>query len=79
MVANLARLGILIQVSVRSQYLLRLLSLCWITCGRTLYPHIKGVLPPTAIEPTPFQNLDSKVAGLQMYATTNGSSRRPLR
>ena len=55
-VANLARLGILVQcqVSVRSQYLVRLLFQCWITGGHTIHPPIEGLLPPTGIEPTPF-------------------------
>ena len=41
-VANLARLAILVQcqVSVRSQYLVRLLSQCWITGGHTIHPPI---------------------------------------
>ena len=56
-VANLARLGISVhcQVSVRSQYLVRLLSQCWITGGHTIHPPIEGLLPPTGNEPIPFQ------------------------
>ena len=71
-VANLARLGILVhyQVSVRSQYLVRLLSQCWITGVHTIHPLIKGLLSSTGIEPTLFQNSPSKVAGLQVHATT---------
>ena len=71
-VANLARLGISVhcQVSVRSQCLVRLLSQCWITGGHTIHPPIEGLLPPTGIEPTPFRNSASKVAGLQVHATT---------
>ena len=30
------------------------------------------MLPPTGIEPTPFRNSTSKVAGLQVHATTPG-------
>ena len=73
-VANLARLGISVhcQVSVRSQYLVRFLSQCWITGGHTIHPPIEGLLPPTGIEPTPFRNSASKVAGLQVHATTPG-------
>ena len=41
----------------------------WITVGHTIHPPIEGLLPPTGIEPTPFQNLASKVAGLQVHAT----------
>ena len=71
-VANLARLGISVhcQVSGRSQYLVRLLSQCWITGGHTIHPPIERLLPPTGIEPTPFQNSASKVAGLQVHTTT---------
>ena len=72
--SNLAQPGISVhcQVSVRSQYLVRLLSQCQITGGRTIYPPIEGLLPPTGIEPTPFQNSASKVPGLQVHATTPG-------
>ena len=71
-VANLARLAISVhcQVSVRSQYLVRLLSQCWITGGHTIHPPIEGLLPPIGIEPTLFRNSASKVAGLQVHATT---------
>ena len=74
-VANLARLGILVhfQVLVRSQYLVRILSQCQITGGHTIHPPIERLLPLTGIEPT-FQNSVSKVAGLQMHATTPGVS-----
>ena len=70
-VANLARLRISVycQVSVRSQYLVRLLSQCWITGGHTCQPPIEGLLPPTCLETTPFRNLASKVAGLQLHTT----------
>ena len=72
MVANLARLGISVhcQVSVRSQYLVRLLSLVLDYHGHTVHPPIEGLLPPTGIEPTLFQNLASKVAVLQVHTTT---------
>ena len=74
-VANLARLGISVhcQVSVRSQYLVRLLSQCWMTGNRTIHLPFEGLSPPTGIEPTPLQNSASKVAGLQVHATTPGS------
>ena len=73
-VANLARLRIQVccQVSVRSQYLVRLHSQCWITGGHTIHPPITGLLPPTGIGPTPFRNSASKVDGLQVHATTSG-------
>ena len=71
-VANLAGLGISVhcQVSVRSQYLVRLLSQCWITGGHldyriTVHPTIEGLLPPTGIESTTFRNSAFIVAGLQ--------------
>ena len=54
------------------QYLVRLLFKCWITGGHTIHPPIEGLLPPTGIEPTPFRNSASKVAGLQVPATTPG-------
>ena len=71
-VANLARLGISVhcQVSVRFQYLVRLISQCRITDGHTIRPPIEELLPPTGIEPTPFRNSTSKVAGLQVDAST---------
>ena len=55
-VANLAQFGISVhfQVSVKSQYLVRLLSYCWIAGGHTIHPPIKGLLPLTGIEPTLF-------------------------
>ena len=40
--------------------------------GHTILPHTEGLLPPTGIEPTPFWKLDSKIAGLQVHATTPG-------
>ena len=80
-VANLARLGISVcwQVSVRFQYLVRLLSQCWITDGHTIHPPIEGLLLPTGIEPTSFRNSASKVAGLQMHGTTPGSFRNQFK
>ena len=73
-VANLVQIGISIhcQVSARSQYLVRFLSLYWITGGHTVHPPIEGLLPPTVMEPTTFRNLASKVSGLQVHATTLG-------
>ena len=64
-VANVARLGISVHC-----YLVRLLSLCWITGRHTIHPPIERLLPSTSTEPTPFQNLAFKVAGLQLHATT---------
>ena len=71
-IANLARLGISVhcQVSVRLQYLVRLLSQCWIAGGHKIRPPIEELLPPTGIEPTPFRNSTSKVAALQVDAST---------
>ena len=48
--------------TVMSQYLVRLLSLCWITCAHRIHPPIEGLLLSTGTESTPFQNLASKVA-----------------
>ena len=77
--ANFARLRISVhcQVSVRSLYLVRLLSQCWITGGHTVHPPIERLLPPTCIEPTLFRNSASKVAGLQVHATTPGCQCMP--
>ena len=36
---------------------------------------VEGLLPPTVIKPTLFRNSASKVAGLQVHATTPGKSR----
>ena len=71
-VANLARLEISVhcQVSVRSQFLVRPFSQCWITVSHTIRPPIEELIAPTGIEPTPFQNLASQVAGLLVHATT---------
>ena len=70
-VTNLTRLGILVhcQVLVSSQYLVRLLSQCWITGGHTIHPPIEGMLLPTGIEPTPFRNSASKVKNLYGVST----------
>ena len=70
-VADLARRGILVYclVTGRSQYLVRLFSLYWITVGHTIHPPIEGLLPPTGIEPTLFQNLAWIVAVLRVHAT----------
>ena len=78
--ANLARLGISVhcQVSVRSKYLVRFLSQCWITGGHTIHQPIDRLLPPTGIELIPFQNSASKVAGLQVHATTPGFGSAPF-
>ena len=70
-VADLIRLGISVRyVSIRSPYLVRFLSLCWITGGYTIHPPIEGLFPPTSTEPAPFQISASKVAGLRVHATT---------
>ena len=73
MVADLARIGISVhcQVSVRFQYLVSLLSLCWITGLYSVYRPIEGLLPATGIELTLFRNSVSKVPGLQVHATTS--------
>ena len=64
--ANLARLGnsVFCQISVRSQFLVRLLFSYWISGGNTIHPPIKGQLPSTGAEPTPFRNLASKLLNL---------------
>ena len=41
----------------------------WITGGHTILPPIEGLLPPTGVEPTLFQNSASEVAGIQVHAT----------
>ena len=71
---NLAPLQISVhcQALVRSQYLVRLFSLCWIKGGHTIHPPIKGLIPPTGIEPTPIRNSAFKVVGSQVHATTPG-------
>ena len=72
-VANLSRLAISVLsevrslISVRFQYLVRLLSLSWSTSGHTIHPPIKGLFPPTGTEPIPLQNLTYKVAGACHY------------
>ena len=53
-----------------SQYSVKFFSLCWITGGHTIHPTIEELLPPSDKGPTPFRNSTSKVAGLQMDATT---------
>ena len=52
-VANLARLGISVhcQDSVRSHYLVRLFSQCWITGGHTIHPPVRGLLPQRVSNP----------------------------
>ena len=61
-----------VSASIFSHYLVWPLSLCWITDGDTIHLPIEGLLPLTGIEPTPFPNSASKVAGLQVRATTPG-------
>ena len=55
---------------VRSQYLVMLLSLCWITGGHTIHPPVKGMLPPAGAEPTPSRKSTSKDAELQVHVAT---------
>ena len=71
---SLARLGISVHcyVTVSPQYLVRFLSLRWITGGHTIHPPVEGMLPQTGIEPAPFQSSTSKVARLQKHATKPG-------
>ena len=73
-VANLARLGIPVHCYVSVRYIVRLLSQCCITGGHTIQPTIEVLLPPTGIEPTLFRNSSSKIAGLQVHATTPAQS-----
>ena len=42
------------------------------TDGHTIHPRVKGLLPQTGTEPTPFRNSASKVAGLPVHLTTPG-------
>ena len=44
----------------------------WITDGHTIHSPIERLLPPTGIEPTPFRNPATEVAGLQVHGTTLG-------
>ena len=37
-----------------------------------MYPPLERLSPLAGIEPTPFRNSASKVAGLQVHATTSG-------
>ena len=39
--------------------------------GQKIFPRIGGLLIPTGVKPTSFQNSVSKVAGLQVHPTTN--------
>ena len=59
-------------LGLRFQYLVRLLSLCWITGGHTIHPPIELLLPSTGIDPIPFRHSASKVAGLQVDVTKPG-------
>ena len=54
MLANLGRPGILghCYVSVRSQYLVRPLSLFWVTGGHTIHPPMERLLPSAGTETT---------------------------
>ena len=71
MVASLVQFGISVrcQVSAKSQYLVRLLSLCQISGGQTIHS-IERLLTPISTLPTSLRNFASKVAGLQMHANT---------
>ena len=53
----------IVRPSVRCQYLVRFLSLCWITVGYTIHPPIEEQLPAIGIEPTPFENSASRLTG----------------
>ena len=66
-VANLVRITISLRckVSVKPQYVLRLGSFNRITGNHTIHPLIERLLSTTGIEPTPFGNSATKVAGLQ--------------
>lgn len=70
-IANLVRLGMSFccYFLVRSQYFASFLSLCWIEGGHRIHPPTEGLFCPTGIEPTPYRNSASEVAGLQLYAT----------
>ena len=59
---------------VRSQCLVRLFSLCWITGDHTIHAPFERLLPLTDIGSTPFRNSASKVAGIQMHAITLGQN-----
>ena len=71
MVADLTGISVHCQVSVRFQYLVSLLSLCWIIGVYSVYRPIEGLLPATGIELTLSRNSVSKVAGLQVHSTTS--------
>ena len=43
-----------------------------VTGGHEIHLPIKGLLPTTGIKPTPVRNSASRVAGLQVHATTPG-------
>ena len=45
---------------------------------QTIQSPIEGLLPPTGIELTPFQNSASKVAGLQVNDITPGAKNAKL-
>ena len=71
--ANLVRHGIPVhcKVSARSQFLVRFLSLCWITGGQTIQPLTKDLLPSTGIGLT-----HSKATGLNVHVTAPGYKSR---
>ena len=48
------------------------------TDGHTIHPRVKGLLPQTGTEPTPFRNSASKVAGLPVHLTTPGLNSESL-
>ena len=52
--------------SARSQYLVRLLCLWWITGAHTVHQPLEWLLPQTGFEPAPLQIS----VGLQVHATT---------
>ena len=59
-------------VSVRPQSLARFLPLCWITGRHKIHSPTEGLLPPTDVESTVFQNSDSKVVGFHLHAIAPG-------
>ena len=62
-----------------SQYSVKFFSSYWITGGHTIHPTIEELLPLSDNGPTTFRNSTSKVAGLQMDATTRPGLRVYLR
>ena len=61
-----SRITVCCKFSARSQYLVRLLSLWWITGGHTVHQPPEWLLVQTGFEPTQFQ----VSVGLQVHVTT---------